>query len=435
MMHQAKPSINRLALLCVAGCALWPVVAAAKQPARPNMGMHYTVQFAADPRQPALVTTRLEGGNEIKQIVLDDLDTNYSHLQASGTLVQSGPRQWTWTPQAVTGTLTYRVQLNRPRTIRGYDSYHGGSWIFTRARDLFPQKKYVYRRPIRILSRVRFILPPGWQVASAMRALDATTFEARERFSGITAPYGWLMAGDLATWHMGHGGVDLTIVAPRVSDYPSDALRTLLALTMPEFAKIMSALPERILVVAGPDPLWRGGISGEDSLYLNQNLPLIAGDYTSTAVHELFHITQGFQKAGQRSDWIVEGLAEYYSLKILRQTRQISRRRFVKGIRKFDRQGQWHQNLLASTDFKVLYNTAPLVFFYMDELIRDVTARKKSLRHVVRRLGESREVSTPFFRKTLEQVAPQVDWQQFLSRHVEQGRRPPYEKYLKQYEE
>lgn len=416
---------------------LWVSVAQAEgAPARANFTMQYTVHVSHDPRDPATVDVELLGGNEILKVVWREIDPEWFHrFSATGRLLQNDPRQWTWYPDGITGHFRYAVMLNQPRNVKGFDSYHGGSWVLTRTSNLFPIKRFTSRKPVRSLTRVRFQLPQGWQVVTAMRPVTNDTVEARDRGNALTAPYGWVLLGDLDIHRFTVASTEVTVAAPRVMQYSAGPLIDLLRRVLERLAITVHAIPERITVVVGPDPLWRGGLSGEDSLYLNHNLPLIASDYTSTVVHELFHIAQGFRKADEQADWIVEGLAEYYSLRVLREIRELPRSRFVKGIRKFDRQGLWGRNFLSTTQRDVLYNAAPLVMFYIDELIREATKGEATLRTVVKQLGtaESR-VSTRTFQDALERVAKAVSWHEVIRRHVIEARPPPYEKYLQRYE-
>ena len=72
--------------------------------------------------------------------------------------------------------------------------------------------------------------------------------------------------------------------------------------------------------------MWRGGLSGPGSLYMHADRPLISENGTSTLLHELVHVAMGV--AGpDHDDWVVEGLAEYYSIKILRTSGTLSNRR------------------------------------------------------------------------------------------------------------
>jgi len=418
--------------------SLLPATTAFAQPVappRPNVTLLYTVRVATDPRVPAHVTMSLRGGNEINSIeLLDVAPQRFAHLQATGRLQQTAPTTWLWAPGEISGELSYEAQLIHERTVKGFDSYHGGSWVLTRTSDIFLRKHFNSTLPLRTLTRVEFQLPPQWEVASAMTPLTATTFAARERHNVLTAPYGWLLMGDLETRTVSVADTQLVLAAPTTAHADFAALGDLLGRSLLRFHHLMGELPPRLVIVIGPDPMWRGGLSGEDSLYLNENLALISHDYTSTAVHELFHITQGFQKASERSDWIVEGLAEYYSLRILHDIHRITRHQFVKGVRKFEQEGHWNENFSTSADNHALYNSVPLIFFYLDELLQTRTSGKKSLIDVVHILDEQHRVSMLDFKQALHTVLPDEDWDRFLHRYIFQGHKPPYEKLLERYE-
>jgi hypothetical protein len=55
--------------------------------------------------------------------------------------------------------------------------------------------------------------------------------------------------------------------------------------------------------------------------------PRIRGNGTSTLIHELVHVALESVPSAS-DDWLVEGLAEYYSLELLRRTGGISQDRF-----------------------------------------------------------------------------------------------------------
>jgi hypothetical protein len=73
----------------------------------------------------------------------------------------------------------------------------------------------------------------------------------------------------------------------------------------------VAPLPERLIVVGAGDPMWRGGLSAPNSVYLHADLPLISADGTSPLLHEVVHVMLR-ARSGAGGDWIVEGLAELY---------------------------------------------------------------------------------------------------------------------------
>jgi len=58
--------------------------------------------------------------------------------------------------------------------------------------------------------------------------------------------------------------------------------------TLPGLKKLLYAGDGRLLVVNAPDPMWHGGISGEQSFFMHAGRPLRTPDKTSPYLHELF---------------------------------------------------------------------------------------------------------------------------------------------------
>ena len=67
-------------------------------------------------------------------------------------------------------------------------------------------------------------------------------------------------------------------------------------------------------------------------MYLHSDRPLISANGTSTLLHEARYTSQPVCMATGGADWIVEGIAEYYSLELLRRSNTISERRYKKAF-------------------------------------------------------------------------------------------------------
>ena len=128
----------------------------------------------------------------------------------------------------------------------------------------------------------------------------------------------------------------LVVAAPRDQGLHRLDTMAFLRWTLPRLVKVFPDFPERLLVVGARDDMWRGGLSGPGSLYLHSDRPLISENATSTLLHELVHLATA--NVEHRDDWLVEGLAEYYSLVILRRSGGISQERYEHA---FDRLASW----------------------------------------------------------------------------------------------
>jgi predicted metalloprotease with PDZ domain len=151
--------------------------------------------------------------------------------------------------------------------------------------------------------------------------------------------------------------------------------------------------------------MWRGGLSGPASMFLHSDRPLISENRTSTLLHELVHIALGI-RGDEESDWIVEGLAELYSLETLRRSGGISEQRYKQALK---HQSQWatrSPTLFAAHSNGPTTARAVLALRAADAEIRSVTAGKASLDDVARKLAsEPGAVSLVRLQKAAQDVA------------------------------
>ena len=144
-------------------------------------------------------------------------------------------------------------------------------------------------------------------------------------------PTGWLVAGRLGIRRDTIAGRTVSVAAPVGQGFRRVDVLAFLRWTLPDLVAVFPGMPDRLLVVGAPEGMWRGGLSGPESLYLHVGRPLISENGTSTLLHELVHIaTTAPKSAGD--DWIMEGLAEYYSLETLRRSGGISEERFASAL-------------------------------------------------------------------------------------------------------
>jgi predicted metalloprotease with PDZ domain len=134
--------------------------------------------------------------------------------------------------------------------------------------------------------------------------------------------------------------------------------------------------------------MWRGGLSGPDSVFLHSDRPLISENRTSTLLHELVHVALGIH-GDEESDWIVEGIAEYYSLEILRRTGSIGKQRYDESLASLARWARRSPNLFAASSAGATTARAVLVFKQTDDEIRATTHGKASFDDVARQLAQS----------------------------------------------
>ena len=140
-------------------------------------------------------------------------------------------------------------------------------------------------------------------------------------------------------------------------------------------ARSRAALPERLLVVGAGDPMWRGGLSGPNSVFVHASLPLISRDGTSPLLHELMHAMLGISP-GPGGDWIVEGLAETYSLELLVRSRTLSKKRYEKALAQLAARGRQAPMLEVERSSGATTARAVTVLHALDRVIRDGSGRR-----------------------------------------------------------
>ncbi|MDH4124285.1 MAG: hypothetical protein OEW64_02725 [Gammaproteobacteria bacterium] len=247
-----------------------------------------------------------------------------SGIKADGELLESAG-EIVWRPPASGGTLRWTVNIASRRNSNGYDAWLGEDWGLMRAEDLIPRASTRTVRNSASETSLQFSLPSGWSVVTAY-ASRSGVFSINKAERRFDQPDGWIVMGRLGIRHETIAGIRVVVAAPIGQDVRRLDILALLNWTLPELSRVIPELPRRLAIVSAGDPMWRGGLSAPQSLYIHAERPLISENATSTLLHEVMHSTVRLtSKTGY--DWIVEGLAEYYSLELLRRSGSISNAR------------------------------------------------------------------------------------------------------------
>jgi hypothetical protein len=293
-------------------------------------GPQYKSWFRAQllPKQGAAQAyVRIEQDNAaVQRLILRMPASRYELGDSDGEVTRDGD-QVTWLVPADGGRLRYRYNITSRRDSGAFDARLTEDGGLFRGDDLFPPASVLTEDGAIAVARVRIDVPEGWSVHTQYgRANNRSrrVVNPRRRFD---RPTGWMIAGPL--------GVRIDQIAGRtvaVAGLAGDGLRrndilAFLRWNLPALIDAAGVFPPRLLVVGADDPYWRGGLSASRSFYLHVDRPMIGEDGTSTLLHELVHIATGLSAAGNE-DWLVEGIAEYYSLEIMRRTDTLSQDRF-----------------------------------------------------------------------------------------------------------
>jgi hypothetical protein len=413
----------------------WPEIVPpqAAGPAVETFGIDYIVTVPPDDSRRVRVTWVLAGIDEIRLIRLVLRHDGFSNVRASGRLVREGSRL-TWRPGSPYARLSYTVDLTRRRGDRdAHDSFAAADWLLTRAQRLFPETRVTFhpgeRRPPEARARLLLRLPAGWESAVAAQRLGHDAYRIEEPGKRFDRPRGWMLFGRITRQTRTLGGTEVTVATTPGSALDVPGLFGLYRRVLPLVTDLLGRVPPRLVVVSAGDPMWRGGLSGEDSLFVHGGLPLRSGDRTSTYVHELVHTVRPLRPAAD-ARWIAEGLAEYYALELPRRVGRLGPRGFSRGLRSFARSGRWDLDFTQSADQAVLNNSAPLVFYALDREIRRASGGRQSLDDVVRALGAlPRPLTTAAFIAAARGVTG-TNLGSFFRRHVFLGIRPPIPEHL-----
>ncbi len=307
-----------------------------------------------------------------------------------GELALAG-RHLTWTPPGEGGRLSYTVAIDRRRGTR-FDARMTRDWAVFRGDDLFPPARLLQEAGAEAEAELHVHLPEGWSFAAPYERLREHVYLIENPRRGFDRPTGWMAAGRLGVRRERIAGVEVTVAGPMNQGVRRLDMLAFMNWNLPELRAIVDELPERLLVVSARDEMWRGGLSGPHSLYLHADRPLLSENGTSTLLHELVHVVTGLSSR-EGGDWIIEGLAEYYSLKLMWRSGTISKRRYQRAFRQLS---QWGGEL-EFEDLDVRRARGPvtaravLLFRQLDQEIYRKSGRKQSLDDVVKRLVENGE--------------------------------------------
>jgi hypothetical protein len=231
-----------------------------------------------------------------------------------------------WLPPADGGRLQWFAKINHLRGRDTYDAYVGVDWALFRADDVIPPTATRTLRGSFSKTRLMFELPASWSAVSQYfkRAGVHDVSNPGRRFD---KPTGWIVLGRLGVRNESIAGVRVVVAAPVGHGVRRLDILAMLHWTLPDVLRLLPDFPKRLTIVSAGASMWRGGLSAPKSFYMHAGRPLISENGTSTLLHEVLHIGLSVE-AVSGADWIIEGLAEYYGLEILRRSGTISDRRY-----------------------------------------------------------------------------------------------------------
>jgi hypothetical protein len=322
-----------------------------------------------------------------------------------------------WLPPAGGGRLRYRVKVDHIRDPAEYDARCTEQWALFRGTDLFPPILSRTRAGARADATLELRVPPRWKIETPLPEIESGVYKIPSDGMLLPRPRGWMLAGKIQVERTEIAGVKLTLAAPRQHDARLRDIVALLRWTLPSLREAAGGLPERLLVVLADDPMWRGGLSGPQSLYVHTDRPLIDPDGTSPVLHEVVHVLIR-ARARTGGDWILEGLSEYYSIEMLHRSGTISDEEYAATLRRLEKRGARAGKLQAAEVGGDVTSRAVTILHQLDEWIREQSKGERSLDHVLAALREDpAAISLPHFLEVIESSTG-LDASRFLAARV-----------------
>lgn len=367
------------------------VHAAAPAPSssRPDYGVLYTAWIHAG-EPVATVRIRLtRKGEWVRWMRLDVPEARYSDFKGSGSIAREG-NAVLWRPgdgkPVRTPWLQYRVNLESRRESGRYDGRVTADWALFRGDDLAPVVRIDMEDGTQSKSKLALELPEGWSAVTPFPRYASGRFAIDNPRRIFDRPSGWILVGKVGVRRERIGHSRVSVAAPLGEGVHRMDTLAFLRWTLPTLQDVFPDFPARLLVLSAGDPMWRGALSGPGSLFVHAERPLISENGTSTYLHELVHVAMR-ARSRPGSDWIVEGLAEYYSLEALRRSGALSAQRFEKAHAELAAWGRSAPSLEVERASGAVTARAVGVLRGIDAEIRRASGGKNSLDDVAARLG------------------------------------------------
>ena len=371
-----------IGLIAVAACGVESSESADDNVKR-EYDVHYRVQAGPADKSVVVTLTVRQPRDLLREMSFDWSPGTISDIHGDGTL-DIDDNALRWLPPPTGGELQWRVQVAHERGKGAYDAWLDTNWGIFRAEDIIPRARSRSLKGSRSNTSLSFDLPAGWSAITEYSSVrDPIVVRRPDR--RFDQPTGWIVIGDIGVRRETIAGVRVAVAAPQGYSVRRMDMLALLNWTLPELVALLPEPITRLTIVSAGDPMWRGGLSAPASLYVHADRPLISENATSTLLHELMHTVLAI-RAKPGADWIIEGLAEYYSIELLKRGSAISSRRHQRAMAE---QSEWAQEadiLCTSSSKGATTALAVSILAALDKEIRDKTAGASSLDDLLQRL-------------------------------------------------
>ncbi|MEL7296161.1 MAG: hypothetical protein AAGJ86_00800 [Pseudomonadota bacterium] len=334
----------------------------------PSYALEYALTLERDGIVDVTLTVTQDNG-ALRRLKLLTSGEGVRDLSAAAKRTAAGERVWTVPPAG--GAIRWKSALPTSADDDSVRALVTDTWAVFRVEDVLPRIASVSVRGADAATKMQINLPDDWSIATAY-AGSGGSFVVEDQARRFDRPDGWIVAGDIGVRRDLIGSTQVAVAAPREQNARRLDVMAFLSWHLPLVQSQFSNFPDRLLVAMADDPFFRGGLSAPNSLFLHADRPLISGNGTSTLLHELFHVGLS-RSAGPESDWIVEGLAEFYSQQWLFEAGTVTEKRHAATLRQLKDWGNDASSLRTDRSSGAVTALAVSIFASLDNEIRRET--------------------------------------------------------------
>jgi len=346
--------------------------------------------------QGARVTLFVNKGDLLNRIEFSTHGDLYTSIKANGKLTLKN-EQAIWELPKDKGVLSYLVKLTHERDSGKFDAIVNQDWAVFRGDDLVPAIHTYEKEGAYSIAKMEVILPKTWKsIETGWPRKKGNVFAIDNPDRRFDRPTGWMLAGKIGTRRATVAKTAIAVSAPIGQHFQRMDALVFLSFVWPEVRKAFGETPDKLLIVGAGDPMWRGGLSASNSLFLHADRPLVSENGTSPLLHELTHMVtriSGETAKETNDDWIAEGLAEFYSIELLYRAHGITKSRRAKIMAWLNTWGGDVKHLRNGKSTGPITARAVVLLDEINSELRTRSNDKYSLDNVVRILMQKRKVS------------------------------------------
>ncbi len=355
----------------------------------------------------AEVRLTLARGSAVRSLDFDlDDGSRYSDFKADGQwqLTPGKHARGVWRPTADKASLSYRVRISHTRKNGTFETRMTPTWALFRGDDLVPSAKLDQQDGVELVARLEVELPDGWKsIETPWPRIGKQRFRIDNPSRLFDRPTGWMLAGKLGSRRTRLGETEVTVASPQGQGMRRMDVLTLLTFVWPQVQAVVPRHPAKLLIVGAGDPLWRGAQGAHESIYLHSRPPLVSERGSSPLLRELMQVLARVNDR-DRSDWISEGLTEFYAIELLRRAGGLSDERYQALNDRLARDSRGVTSLRGEQISPAMVAKAVLLLQELDREIRLKTRNKRSLDDVLQGAMRLETVDTEEFVQLSESI-------------------------------